>query len=266
MLTTIVKTGQVLELFKAERPEWGVTELALTLNLPKSNVHDLLSSLASIGLLQRTSDSRYRLGWRVMSMAQGVTDASTLRKHAPRFLQNLARLTGETTHLAVWDGQHLMFVGRALAENGLVHPHARYGSAIAAYATASGKVLLSELQWDEVIKHAAIDGFVQRTPSTITDFETLKGQLAEVSMQGFATNLEEADEGTCALAVPVRGSNGRVIAALGVSTTPDRFDALRARHTQAIIRTSAGLSAAILNEADVAVRPGVAAKDFKLTG
>ena len=266
MLTTIAKTGRVLELFSAERPEWGVTELALKLNLPKSNVHDLLSSLASITLLQRTAESRYRLGWRIMSMAQGVTDASILRRHAPRFLQNLARLTGETTHLAVWDGQRLMWVGRVLAENGLVHPHAQYGKVIAAYATASGKVLLSELRWDEVIKHAATDGFVQRTPATIADLENLKDELARVAMQGFATNREESDEGTCAIAVPVRGSNGRVIAALGVSTPPDRFKALSASHLQAIIRTSAGLSAAILNDTDLAAQSESALMEHELTG
>jgi DNA-binding IclR family transcriptional regulator len=112
-------------LFSPGRPAWGVTELALTLNLPTSNVHDQLSSLASIKLLQRTADSRYRLGWRVMSLAPGVTDAAILRKHAPRVLQSLARLTGETTHLTVWDGQGLMFVGRALTENSLVQPHAQ---------------------------------------------------------------------------------------------------------------------------------------------
>jgi DNA-binding IclR family transcriptional regulator len=201
-----------------------------------------------------------------MSMAQGVTDAAILRRHAPRFLQNLARLAGETTHLAVWDGQRLMFVGRATTETSLVQAHAQYGRFLPAYCTASGKVLLSELRWDEVVKHAAVEGFVQRTPTTITDFETLRDQLAKVYLRGFATNMEEADEGVCAMAVPVRGSDGRVIAALGISTTAGRFNALRARHTQSMIRMAAGLSAAIVNDADLAPRPGVAARELELIG
>jgi IclR family pca regulon transcriptional regulator len=128
-------------------------------------------------------------------------------------------------------------------------------------------VLLSELRWDEVVKHAAIDGFVQRTSATITDFETLKDHLAEVSTRGLAaTNLEEADEGVCGMAVPVRGSNGRVIAALGIPATADRFGAMRARRTQAAVRTPSVLSAAISNGADLTVHRAAAVKELGLSG
>src|SRR5690606_18003318 len=105
MLNTIVRTDQVLELFSTERPEWGVTEIAQTLGVPKSNIHELVSSLASIGLLRRTGRSRYRLGWRIMSMAHNVVEAASLRRHALVSMRNLSRQTGETSHLAVWDSR-----------------------------------------------------------------------------------------------------------------------------------------------------------------
>ena len=38
MLNTIVRTGQVLELFTRSRPEWGVTEIASVLGLAKASV------------------------------------------------------------------------------------------------------------------------------------------------------------------------------------------------------------------------------------
>jgi DNA-binding IclR family transcriptional regulator len=49
----------VLNLFTAETPEWGVTEVATTLALPTSTTFDIVASLVEIGLLQQTSDDRY---------------------------------------------------------------------------------------------------------------------------------------------------------------------------------------------------------------
>jgi DNA-binding IclR family transcriptional regulator len=89
-LGTIVKAGAVLDAFAGGRESWGARELALRLGLPRSGVHDLLVSLAAIGLLQRTSDARYRLGWRVLELAGGVGEAALLRQVAPEHLRALA--------------------------------------------------------------------------------------------------------------------------------------------------------------------------------
>jgi DNA-binding IclR family transcriptional regulator len=52
MLQTIQKIGPVLDLFTVERPEWGVSEVAGAISVPRSSAHALLSSLVEIGLLQ----------------------------------------------------------------------------------------------------------------------------------------------------------------------------------------------------------------------
>lgn len=61
------KAGQVLNLFSLERSEWGVSEAAKELNFPKSSTSALMATLAEQGLLRRTSERRYRLGWRLMA-------------------------------------------------------------------------------------------------------------------------------------------------------------------------------------------------------
>jgi DNA-binding IclR family transcriptional regulator len=124
MLGTVTKAGQVLDVFTPECPEWGVTEVADRLGLSKSNAHELLASLASIDLLQRTPRARYRLGWRVVSMAGGLAEATLLRKHAPPHLEALACRGGQTTHLGVWDGREMFFVAQSTAKGGVDHPRA----------------------------------------------------------------------------------------------------------------------------------------------
>ena len=70
MLQTIQKASEVLALFDREHTEWGVREAAEQLNTAKSSVHDLMSSLAQVGFLQKTDDGRYRLGWRLVTMSE----------------------------------------------------------------------------------------------------------------------------------------------------------------------------------------------------
>ncbi|MGW6462220.1 IclR family transcriptional regulator [Streptomyces sp. NPDC055078] len=258
VLNTIVRTGQVLELFSTERPEWGVTEIAQTLGLPKSNAHELVSSLASIDLLRRTGRSRYRLGWRIMSMANSVVEAGILRRHALSVMERLSQQTGESSHLAIWDGRRLMFLARVAAQRGGRQGHAEAGSSLPAHCTASGKVLLADLPWHDVVNRVSREEFTARTPSTITDFVTLRCQLQEIAGRRVGYNVEEADLGFCGIATPVVGVDGHAIAALGVSMTTERFAAFREKYEPLLVRLGMEMSAKVSAESAGGPAPGSA--------
>ena len=104
MPRTIKKAMQVLDLFSLERPEWGVSEAARTLQLPKSSTSELMSSLANQRLLSRTAKGRYRLGWRLFELSQALLDTTEFRIEARRVMEQLVKARGETVHLAVLDG------------------------------------------------------------------------------------------------------------------------------------------------------------------
>lgn len=241
MLSTVTKVGQVLDVFTPARPEWGVTEVAGQLGIAKSNAHELLASLASIDLLQRTPRARYRLGWRVLAMAGGLTEATLLRRHAPPHLDSLARRGGQTTHLAVWDGREMFFMAQGTAVGGVDHPRARPGAFIPAHATASGKVLLGLLPWAEAIAKVGRDGFQALTPATITDEAILREEVERAKVNGFATAREEAVACISSLAVPVPGPEGQVIAALGVSMKTEMLAGYLHHHLRTVTATAAGL-------------------------
>jgi len=91
LLNTIARTGTVLGLFTAEAPEWGVTEVATTLGLPKSTTFDLLASLAEIGLLQQTSNDRYRLGWQLLVIRRRLINSLGFNDQTQRTIAELAQ-------------------------------------------------------------------------------------------------------------------------------------------------------------------------------
>src|ERR671932_981039 len=109
MPRTIKKATQILDLFSLERPEWGVSEVARALRLPKSTTSELMSSLADQRLLSRTVRGRYRLGWRLFELSQTLLDTTEFRTEARKVMEELVRGWKETVHLAVLDGVQAVY-------------------------------------------------------------------------------------------------------------------------------------------------------------
>jgi DNA-binding IclR family transcriptional regulator len=110
MPQTIDKAAQILDLFSLTRPEWGVSEVARTSELPKSTTSVLMSSLARRRILSRTDNGRYRLGWRLFELSQTLLDTTEFRVEALRAMDELVQSWRETVHLAVLDGVQALYI------------------------------------------------------------------------------------------------------------------------------------------------------------
>ena len=78
MRQIVDRIGAILSLYSFERPEWGVSELAGRLALPKSTVSELLASLSGQGFVERTPRGRYRLGWRLFELNHVLLESTPL--------------------------------------------------------------------------------------------------------------------------------------------------------------------------------------------
>jgi DNA-binding IclR family transcriptional regulator len=81
---------------------------------------------------------------------------------------------------------------------------------------------------------------MRMTPHTIVGRAALDGQLEAVRRDGYATTIDELEVGLTALAAPVRGPFGHVIAALSVSGPTLRLTSAR----------TAELAPVLIHEAD----------------
>jgi DNA-binding IclR family transcriptional regulator len=72
-------------------------------------------------------------------------------------------------------------------------------------------------------------GLTRLTPHTITSHRDLETQVEAAARDGYASSVEELEEGLNAVAAPVRDHTGRVIAALSVSGPVYRFTEDRLR-------------------------------------
>ena len=69
-LTSVTNAVRALKAFSSSNPEWGVTDLARHLDLGKSTVHRILSTLTDEGMLEQSTETgKYRLGLVVFDLA-----------------------------------------------------------------------------------------------------------------------------------------------------------------------------------------------------
>ena len=145
-------------------------------------------------------------------------------------------------HVAVLDGLEAVYVER-LESPYMLPIFRRVGHRLPAHWTSSGKVLLAALPRAELerrLKGAELDA---RTSHTITDHHALVRELEQVAKQGWASNLEEGELGVSSIGAPLRGADGKVIAAVTVVGSSDRIrpDTLR-RYRVAVLEAAAAIS------------------------
>ncbi|WP_337844607.1 IclR family transcriptional regulator [Thermus sp.] len=242
MLGTVQKVGEVLELFTREHPEWGVTEVARALGIPKSSAHALLATLSQIGLLKRSRDGRYRLGFRVLALAHVLLSTSSWREEARKAMEDLVARFGETTHLAVLECGRVVYVEKLEGTRAVKVATTGVGVELPAHCSAVGKVLLAHRPWEEVLGIVEARGLPALTPNTITTLDELKTELQAVRERGYAYDIEEAVPELCCVAAPIRDHTGEVIAALSLSVPFYRFQERKEEYRRAVLEATRAVS------------------------
>ncbi len=201
----------------------GVSELARQTGLSKATVHHLLATLeARRFVMQDPHSSLYRLGWALYELGSAVVRDVELSRVARPFLDRLANQTGESVLLSVLDEDAVLYLDRGEAPSGL-RMVANAGRRSPLHATASGKVLLAFANDPQILERILGSPLPKLTSTTTTDPSTLRSQLAEVRLRGYATCWQEREVGLCSLAVPLRDYTGAVVGSLAVAGPESRL-------------------------------------------
>jgi DNA-binding IclR family transcriptional regulator len=195
--------------------EAGVTEIAGELNVHKSTAFRLVTTLESHRLVEQTTDrGRYRLGVGVLRLAGATTARLDLVQEARPVCRQLAADTGETVNIAVLSEHSALYLDQVAGSSAL-QPHNWVGQHIPLHATSNGKVLLSDL--DDQQLSDLLGSMPRYTALTITRRARLREELADVRERGYAVAVDELEEGLTAVAAPIRNAHGDVVASMSVS-------------------------------------------------
>jgi IclR family transcriptional regulator, pca regulon regulatory protein len=211
----------VLSAFTSTRPLIGVSDLAREVGLSRSSAHRYIATLAALGYLEQDRATRkYRLGPRVLDLGFSAINSMELRQIALLDLQALSDRTGHTVNMAVLDGIDIVYVERCRSSSlgqRDIDLNLHVGSRLPAYCTSMGKVLLAGLPAAELDTRLAQMELSRRGPNTIVAVRALVAELDRVREDGLAVNNEELAYGLRSIAVPVRGQEGGVVAAINLA-------------------------------------------------
>jgi len=216
-----IKGLRLIEALANSEVPRGVTELALELQMTKSNVHRLLATLQREGYVRQTATlGSYELTprlWEYGCRAMARFDLTTYGREAMR---QLADSTKETVHLSILDGLDVVYLDKIESAHD-VRAYSRIGGRAPAWCVATGKAMLAFAPAD------ALDGIEERfqpyTARSITSRAELHAQLDEVRRQRYAVNAGEWRAGVCGVAAPVVNGAGAIIGAIGISGPAQRL-------------------------------------------
>jgi len=233
----------ILELL-AQLGEAGVTEIAARLGVHKSTAFRLVTALEGRGLVEQVGDrGKYRLGMGVVRLAGAVADQLEVTRRSRPACEELAALVGETVNVAVADGDAAINVDQVRGASSVI-THNWVGERTPLHATSSGKVLLA---FCPPVRRSGLPARLPRlTERTLVRRRDLDAELDRVAAAGYATTSEELELGLNAVAAPVRGPDGVVVAALSVSGPAYRLSEARmAEVAPAVVAAADAASSAL---------------------
>ncbi|HEX3782822.1 MAG TPA: IclR family transcriptional regulator [Pseudonocardiaceae bacterium] len=215
LVQSVDRAVAVLELLASRGPV-GITEIAGELGVHKSTASRLVSVLEGRGLVEQLGQrGKYVIGFGVVRLAGAAIGRLDLATLGLPICQGLADQLGETVNIAVIDDAVAVNITQARGA-AAVSAQNWIGQRTPLHATSSGKVLLANLE--PARRKEIVNGVLaEYTPDTVTDPVALNAELDEVVALGYATTFEELEIGLHAVAAPIIGAGGRVVAAMSAS-------------------------------------------------
>lgn len=201
------------------------SELAVATGLNRVTVHRLLAVFKAHGFVRQSKPRHpYRLGTRLIELAENALDEPELVRLANPTLTRLSEQAGETSHLAVLDGDGAVYIDKVEPAHS-VRLVSRVGSRIPLYCTALGKALLASLKQSDAEAILAGVTMEKRTSSTVTRPGDVLEEVAEVRERGYSIDQAQNEVGVHCIASAVELPTSAQPMAISISGPSARMPA-----------------------------------------
>ena len=212
---------RILDLFDEATVHLTASEIAAAFETTPATLYPTLCTLVSHDYLSRDIRKRYSLGLKLLERSGQVLAQLDVRRVARTYLGDLARQRQATSDLGILYGDEVLYLERRVG-----HPAAMVnevvGRRVPLHCTSIGKVLLAFLPSQErraLIDSLPLDAY---TPNTIVDPKQLRKELDDVVRRGYAVDSQEFHLGSSCVGAPIRGHDGRVVAAVSLMLHVDQ--------------------------------------------
>ncbi len=200
---SVERTFELLELMAEAGGEVALSDLAESSGLPLPTIHRIMRTLVGAGYARQQPSRRYALGPRLIRL--GETASRALGSWARPYLTELTEAIGETSNMAVLDGEQIVYVAQVPSQHS-VRMFTEVGRRVDAHATAVGKAMMAYLSEDTVTQMLTRAGMRPQTERTITTIPAMQEELARIRRLGYALDDGEQEVGVRCYAVAIPGA------------------------------------------------------------
>jgi DNA-binding IclR family transcriptional regulator len=201
----------LLQLVVAAGEPVGVRDLARRSGLSRSTTGRMLGILAELGMVERTADGGAVAGAGLATLTSSVEDSiPILRERLRPLLADLMSEFGENAAICVDDGSALLYLDSVRVDNA-VQVADPAGERFEFHLVAPGLVAMAEWPDDRLAQHLA-SPLTRATEHSVTQPRRVRARLQSVRDDGFAWTDQELDLDVNGLAVPIRSSDGVLVA------------------------------------------------------
>jgi IclR family transcriptional regulator, acetate operon repressor len=233
--TAIAKVTAVVEGLAHEH---SVSAVARATGLPISTVHRIVQELTELGWARGDGEHGYMLGPQLLSLAGHAASSDAIARAGRPILRRLSDEVGYAAHLAVRDGDEVVYVDKVEGRRAY-HMRSRIGLSIPMHCTGIGKALLAHLPTDEVREIVRRTGMRALTEHTITDPGQLVEHLEVVRERGCAIDDQENEQNIRCVAAAIVDHRGIALGGLSVSGLAFELDDHKVEQLVPLVRGAA---------------------------
>ena len=212
----------------------SLADLSEKLALSRSTTHRLASALVDRRLLSFRPREGYALGPKLLELGHAASQQMHLPRVARPYLEHLSAVTDDTVHLGVLDGRFALYLDKVPGRR-RVNIGSRLGERHPIASTGLGKALIldkSEPEWSDFY---APEGASVDSAARLVWLERMRGYAEK----GYAFDLEENEDQVRCVAAPIRSVEGRIVAAISVSSAAQYMSDARMTELTATVTEAA---------------------------
>ena len=216
MSQTVQRAIQVLGLI-AERPS-SIEQVASFMKTHRSTALRTLQVLEAEQMVARDSHNVFRLGRRVISLANAALESIDLRSAAAPFLTGLSQEVEHTIHLAILEDDAVVYIDKREARQA-VRMYSRIGNTAPLHCTGVAKAIVAFLPPEDQERIASGIDYVVHTDNTLANADDYIADLRATVERGYAIDHLEHEPWVNCIAAPIFEASGQVTGSVSITAT-----------------------------------------------
>lgn len=231
----------VIRAFDEAHPRRTLADVARAVGLAPATARRLLHTLQSLDYVS-TDGQTWSLRPRLLELGAAYLSTTTVWDVVRERLERLAGEVAETASAGVLDDSHVLYTVRVPYRR-IMTMNVEVGSRIPAHASSMGRVLLADLDDAELDAWLARTSLEPVTARTVRSAGELRDLVLQVREQGWSFMDQELEAGVQCVAAPVHSADGRVLAAITLSSHTSRIEAeqMTGHFLPALLRAAADI-------------------------